>query len=759
MTIFAEPLPGHEAAVEHRTRVALHILTMALGAFSFLMTHVIARAATQDSLVYYVAAHGNDSWSGKRAAPNANSTDGPFASLHQARDAVRKDIAAGLHPSVCIRQGTYRIDSTLLLNSKDSGLEERPVIWGAYADETVRLMGGVTLGGFQPIRDDGITARLPGPARGSVLVTDLRKQQITDFGTPPNRMNVFFKGVRMPVARYPNRGWLTIAAVPQVEGQILNPGDYKVIKEGLPAGRHSGMFRYDGSRPSGWADQRDIWMHGYWVWDWRDAYQKVGRIDTASHMLYPEPPHHHYGYQKGQRYYFLNVLEELDSPGEWVLDAEKGLLYFWPPSVCGPEDVTVSLMKDPMILLDGTSHVRFQGLILESSRACAIKIRGGNDNLIAGCTIRNIDNDTSVIIDGGRRNGIRSCDVYDIGSTGIRIVGGDRTTLTPAGNFAINNHIHRYGGILQTFNGGVYLSGVGNTVSHNRIHDAPFSGIQYYGNDHLIEYNDLFDLAHESGDVGGINTGADYSEMGTVIRYNYIHDTHGYGEGGFRAVYLDLPGSNTTIFGNILANVDIGVFFNSGRDNLVENNIFFNCHPSVNIYIWPHRSYFYPGGAWKIFEKLQTIRYSEPPYSVQYPMLPRYLDSAELGMPYGNRVIRNVSAGGTWLDLSEGMNFAQVRVENNVVDDSMLLVYTRKWTPDYDPYHIGYASTHARGDTAVARELMRWGNLMADPDLVEPRRGDFRLQDGSPAWKAGFQRIPTEKIGLVVDEYRRSISR
>jgi len=719
----------------------------------------VSPARAPDSVVFFVATDGNDSWTGQLASPNADRSDGPFATLQCARNASRKSLAAGIHPSVRIRGGLYRFESSLVLDSTDSGTPDHPVLWSGFADEPVRFIGGRTITGFRSIRDSVTRNRLPAPARDSVLVTDLRTLGITDFGEPPDRINIFFKGSRMPVARYPNSGWLTIAGVPQVEGQILNPGDHKVLKNGLPAGRHSGMFRYDGSRPSGWADQRDIWMHGYWVWDWRDAYQKVARIDTASRVVYPDPPHHHYGYQQGQRYCFLNILEELDSPGEWVLDQELGLLYFWPPSVPQPDDVTVSLLREPMVLIDGASHVRIQRFIFESSRACAVKIQGGNDNVIAGCTIRNIDNDTSVIIDGGTRNGIRSCDIHDVGSTGIKIAGGNRSTLTPAGNYAINNHIQRFGQISQAFNGGVYLQGVGNTVSHNRIHDAPFSGIQYYGNDHRIEYNDLYDLAHESGDVGGINTGADYSEMGTIIRYNYIHDTHGYGEGGFRGIYLDLPGSNTTIFGNILANVDIGVFFNSGRDNLVENNVFVNCHPSVNIYIWPHRSYFYPGGAWKIYEKLQAIRYTEPPYSTRYPQLPHYLDSADLGMPYGHTVLHNVSIGGTWLDLSEGMTFEHVRVENNVIGDTMLVVFTRTWTPDYDPYHIGYAATHTRRDTALVRQLEQRGNVLTDPGLVDPAIGDFRLSDRSPAWKAGIRRIPMEEIGLISDEFRRSISR
>jgi hypothetical protein len=709
-----------------------------------------------ERVLFYVAASGNDSWSGLLASANALNTDGPFATLERARSAVRARGAAGVQAGVRIRGGVYSFDSTLVLNAADSGTKENPIVWSAFAGETVRCIGGKSIGGFHAVNDPSVLRRISGRIQNAILVTDLHAQGVTDFGVLPNRINLYFKGARMTVARYPNQGWLTIAAVPQAAGPILNQGDKKVIKNGLPAGRHCGVFQYGGNRPSGWSPRSDIWMHGYWVWDWRDGYQRVASFDTLAHLVYPAEPHHPYGYQQGQRYYFLNVLEELDVPGEWVLDEEQGLLYFWPPSNLRTGDVTVSLLQKPMILLDEVSHVQFQSLTFEGSRACAVKIRGGSGNALAGCTVRNIDNDTSVIIDGGRGNGIRSCNIYDVGSTGIRITGGDRKTLTPAGNYATNNHIYRFGGIVQAFNGGVFLQGVGNIISHNRIHNAPFSGIQYYGNDHIIEFNDISDLAHESGDVGGVNTGADYSEQGTVIRFNYIHDTHGYGEGGFRAIYLDLPGSNTTVYGNILANVDIGVFFNSGRDNVVENNIFVNCHPSVNIYVWPHVSYFHPGGAWKIVEKLIDIRYREAPYSLRYPKLPTYLDSVDLGMPYGHTVINNISVGGTWLDLSEGMDFTHVRVEKNLVADSMLLVLTRKWYPDFDPYHIGYAAEYSRSDSMIAGELIKRGNVLSDPGFVDVHGGDFRLREKSPAWQLGFKRIPFERIGLYVDEFRKS---
>jgi len=31
------------------------------------------------------------------------------------------------------------------------------------------------------------------------------------------------------------------------------------------------------------------------------------------------------------RFFVENPLEELDQPGEWCLDSEAGILYFWPP--------------------------------------------------------------------------------------------------------------------------------------------------------------------------------------------------------------------------------------------------------------------------------------------------------------------------------------------------------------------------------------------------------------------------------------------
>src|SRR2546421_408808 len=48
------------------------------------------RAESPAGVTFHVAPNGNDSWSGKLAAPNADRTDGPFATPTHARDAARK---------------------------------------------------------------------------------------------------------------------------------------------------------------------------------------------------------------------------------------------------------------------------------------------------------------------------------------------------------------------------------------------------------------------------------------------------------------------------------------------------------------------------------------------------------------------------------------------------------------------------------------------------------------------------------------------
>jgi hypothetical protein len=86
-------------------------------------------------------------------------------------------------------------------------------------------------------------------------------------------------------------------------------------------------------------------MHGYWTWDWADSYERIRKLDTAAHTIETWEPHGVYGYKEKQRYCYLNILEELDEPGEWYLDRRANNLYFWPPEPPEKGETCVSLHR------------------------------------------------------------------------------------------------------------------------------------------------------------------------------------------------------------------------------------------------------------------------------------------------------------------------------------------------------------------------------------------------------------------------------
>ena len=126
------------------------------------------------------------------------------------------------------------------------------------------------------------------------------------------------------------------------------------------------------------------------------------------------------------------------------------------------------------------------------------------------------------------------------------------------------------------------IGGVGQRASHNLIHDHPHCAILFNGNDHLVEFNEIHHIALETGDVGAIYTGRDYTYRGNRIRYNFIHDTGGVGMGSM-GVYMDDCVSGTEIFGNPFYKVQRAAFLGGGRDHQVRNNIFVDCDHAVEL--------------------------------------------------------------------------------------------------------------------------------------------------------------------------------
>lgn len=612
----------------------------------------------------------------------------PKAGIERARDALR---TSGRADTVVIPRGDYFLNRTLEFDARD------PAGSVYRAEPGARLIGGARIRDWRRVSDRAILERLPEKARTHVRVAAvpaLGGFHARGFGreSMPAHSELFFGGQRMTVARWPNEGFTRIAepidAAPEDDGH------------GRKIGRLPFGFRYSGDQPSKWKREVNIWVHGYWSWDWADSYERVASLDPVKREVVTAEPHGLYGFRKDQRFYFLNVLEELDQPGEYWLDFESNRVYFWPPSDPRTAEVFVSKLDSPLIRMRDARGLRLEGLALAAGRSHAIVVEGGESITLRGLKIHGMGN-SGVIVRGGTNHAIEASEIAFTGDSGVELTGGDRATLRAAGHRVEDSDIHHMGQWVRTYNPAVKVNGAGNRVAHSRIHDAPHAGILLTGNDHTIEFNDIHHLALETGDVGAIYIGRDYTERGTVIRYNYIHELGGVGLGSM-AVYLDDCASGITIFGNIFYRLKYGAFVGGGRDNRVENNVFVECNPAIHVdargldprKVWQDMVY------QTMKPKLEAMRIESPPYADRYPeirsVLP-YLAKPGGVPPEGNVIRRN---------LIQGPGLA-IR-------------------PQAQPHVKDVA-----GNVAVE-----------DPAFFTPATGAFRVPSGT-----AFEPIPIEKIG------------
>ena len=657
---------------------------------------------------FHVAAGGDDTHAGTASAP--------FASLERARDAVRALKEGEAFPeggvTVWLHRGVYPRLAAFVLEERDGGASNARVVYRAVPGDDVRLMGGreIASGAFQPARDEAVLARVDEAARGQVLVADLRALGISEYGNlpdaygdPPAIPELFFDGQRMTLARWPNDGWAHIAEV--IES---GPAPWRNHASDQP-----GTFKYESDRPRRWQSAPGIWLYGYWCFDWSSETIKAGSIDTERREITLVKPHG-YGIGGGnpppRRYIAINLLEELDSPGEYYLDRDAGRLYFWPPKPLAQGCAALSLATEPVIRVENASFVTIQGLTIEMCAGNGIEMRDGRENELLACTIRRTGH-AGAIVDGGLNHAVKACDIYETGMAGLHIGGGDRATLTPSGHLVFNNHIHHIGERKRTHAYHLHLKGVGIHVAHNLLHDAPHQSIGLAGNDHLFEYNEIHHSGQDSDDCGAFYMGRNPSERGTVLRYNFWHHTGSERAHGSAAVYFDDGSGGQTVFGNVFYKAAGGsfgaVFVHGGHDNLVENNIFVECPVAVRQAPWAD-------AAWRQFlddpdrqtKLLRDVDITNPPYTDKYPELRGYLEWD--GQPRLNKAFRNA---------------------------------------------IYKCERFVDGNWEI---MNNWVMRDEDPGFVDAGQLNFQLRDDSviPKRIEGFQPIPFERIGLVKDALR-----
>ncbi len=534
------------------------------------------------------------------------SADSPMGSIKSAKEAV-KTFKAG-NPNtpveVILHEGTYRLDETLLFNASDSGSAAAPITYKAAEGEKVEIKGSkvVDTSKIEHVTAPAILEKIPAEARSKVGMIDLGEQGFTNLSKlkddyrnqlyqnwPPEVQlepnEIILDGVRQTVARYPNGRdeYLQYAAVSSTGGTG-------------GSGNAGGIFKTEDFRLMRWEDAKDAVIVGFPYADW--LYERipmksvnVGKqeITMARNSVYGLSMRH------SHRYAVTDLIEELDMPGEYYIDAEENILYYYPEKTLKDATMELTYLADNLVTFRNVQYVNFEGITFAHGRANAIFLYDSAHHVtIDNCRFDGFGrhgiyqkNQQQATVGDGRgtysqfQNGgvtdfhVKNCVFTNIGYLGVSFFMGNRDDNIPSGTTITNNlfydigHTNKVGTAIQVF-------GVGAEIANNTVHSTGW-GISYNGVEIDVHHNEIYNIMNNLNDGGAIYCGRNFINRGNTIHHNYIHGARSKSTQVVSqlsiGIYVDDRDVRQNIYQNIVVNTDRGIMANTGMFNTFRDNI------------------------------------------------------------------------------------------------------------------------------------------------------------------------------------------
>lgn len=555
-----------------------------------------------DGQKIFVSAVGDDSGDG--------SEEEPLRTLEKAIDVaneMREDSDKLIE--ILLREGTYSVTNTIkIINSqKDDSLLKI----SAYQDEKVTINAGVDipLSAMSIADSDFTNAIIDKPNAGSVLQYNLKDAQIEDLGEISLRGHLISDEKEAQAELSLNGEVQKLAGWPNGEYTgLIKPTDSNEYGKRTKSGIANGCsFQVNYDRPSQWSKPEQAWLSGTIGPNYEFDYYPVSRFDSEEKRVYLSRGALEKYYTEPY-YRFENVPEELDEPGEYYIDRQSGMLYFYPPEDAPKDSVLTITMSTPtldvsgkapnsMFRIENSKNIVFENLIFKGGRGSAITGKNNSNIKFINCEINSFG-ENGIRFDASTDITISDCKIHDVGQDGILFVScGNYQTLSPSNIVVSNNDIYNFARLERSYKTGIDFGYrcVGATAANNHIHNGPHAGMIFYGVNNDIYGNEFDNLVTEFSDMDALYcNNSNYPwERGNKIHNNYFHDIgkssmNGRHQINVRAIRTDNRGCGLNIYENLFYNIGdggngngnngIGAITAEGTRNRIFNNLFVDCN-------------------------------------------------------------------------------------------------------------------------------------------------------------------------------------